>query len=216
MRPTKANRAAERVTIIVSTLLIGVYSSAAHAQDSRPTTLEAPSGPASSEATERKAHALVQELRLVAEKHGSDAVALQASFLLETIRAGAVGPSEVRVVGQSARHGNEYLEIDVDTGLVFDADTTDVAACAERVWASVVAPVLGKMETFTIKPAGLDLVFVYGRQHFSTHVELKPDLSAPKEAHTARFVITAKALDDLALDRISIEQLRAGAATVLE
>ena len=213
----QAHKANPRIAVpLAVSLLLATQSSPALAQDSRPTTLEAPSGPASSEATERKAHALAHELRLVAEKHGTDAVALQASFLIETIRAGAVGPSEVRVVGSSTRHGSDYLEIDVDTGLIFDADTTDPSACTDRVWASVVAPVLGKMETFTIKPAGLDLVFVYGRQHFSKHIEAEPDLSAPQEARRARFVITAKMLDDLALDRISIEQLRATAATLSE
>ena len=180
------------------------------------TTMEPPTGPAAAEASERKAHALARELHAIAEKHGPGAVALQASLLIETIRAGAVGPSEVRVVGASPRHGGEYLEIDVGTGLIFDSDTTDIPACTDRVWATVVAPVLGKMETFAHQPAGLDLVLVYGRQHFSSHIEREADLSAPQEARTARFVIPAKALDDLAYDRISIDELKAATTTQLD
>jgi len=177
-------------------------------------TLEAPTGPVAAEAAERKAHSLANELRAVAEKHGPGAVALQAGFLIEAMRAGAVGPTEVRVVGASERHGGEYLEIDVGTGLIFDSDSTDIAECTDKVWAEVAAPVLAKMDTFAIEPSGLVLVFGYGTQRFSTHTERKADLAAPQEAHTARFVIPASALEDLALDRVSIGEFR-GVATTL-
>jgi hypothetical protein len=180
------------------------------------TTLEPPMGPVAAEAAERKAHSLANELRAIAKKHGPGAVALQAGFLIETMRAGAVGPSEVRVVGASPRHGEGYLEIDVGTGLVFDADSTDVVACTDRVWAEIVAPVLAKMDTFAIEPKGLVLVLGYATQRFSTHVERKADLSAPQEGHTARFVIPAVALEDLALDRVSIGELRGAATTMID
>jgi len=197
---------------LAAVLLAGAFA-AASAEEPK-TTLEVPTGPVAAEAAEKRAMALARELGVIAEKHGPSAVALQASFLIETIRAGAVGPSEVRVVGESPRQGAEFLEIDVGTGLIFDADTTDRDRCAEQLWTVVVAPVLDKMESFAMEPAGLDLVFGYGLQHFSTHLEPKADLSAPLEARAVHFVIPAKALDDLATDRISIEQLRAAATTV--
>jgi hypothetical protein len=179
-------------------------------------TLEPPMGPVGAEASERRAQSLASELRAVAEKHGPGAVVLQAGFLIEAMRAGAVGPTEVRVVGPSERHGAEFLEIDVGTGLIFDADSTDVAGRTDRVWAEIVAPVLSKMETFAIEPSGLALVFGYGTQRFSTHAERKADLSAPQEAHTARFVIPAAALEDLALDRVSIGEFRGVATTLVD
>ena len=204
---------ARALAVLVASSLLLAASRTTWAEDPK-TTLEVPTGPVAAEAAERRAMALARELGATAEKHGPTAVALQASFLIETIRAGAVGPSEVRVVGESPRQGAEFLEIDVGTGLVFDADTTDRERCAEQLWTGVVAPVLDKMEKFAIEPAGLDLVFGYGLQHFSTHIEHKADLSAPLEARAVRFVIPAQALEDLATDRISIDQLRAAATTV--
>lgn len=198
---------------LIAVVALALVGHPARADDPA-TTLAPPTGPVAAEAAEKKAMALARELGVIAEKHGPTAVALQASFLIETIRAGAVGPSEVRVVGESERQGAEFLEIDIGTGLIFDADTTDRDRCAERLWVEVVAPVLDKVEKFAIEPGGLDLVFGYGVQRFSEHMEHKADLSAPLEARAVRFVIPAKALDDLAYDRISVEQLRAVATTV--
>jgi hypothetical protein len=143
-------------------------------------------------------------------------VALQASLLIEAMRAGAVGPSEVRVAGPSPREGGDYLNIDVGTGLIFDADTTDVAACNHQVWSSVAAPVLAKMERFDIRPAGLELVFSYGLQKFSDHEDRKADPSEPQEPHTVRFVLPASVLDDLASHRISIEAALAAGRTGID
>jgi len=178
------------------------------------TTLTPPTGPVAAEAVEKKAMALARELQVVAERNGPGAVALQAAFLIETIRAGAVGPSEVKVVGESPHQGAEFLEIDVGTGLIFDADTTDAARGADRIWLELAAPVLDKVENFAIEPAGLELVFAYGLQSFSSQMERKADLSAPHEAHSVRFVMSARALDDLVNDRISIDGLRAVATTL--
>lgn len=178
------------------------------AQADRKVTMEAPDGAAIEAATEQKVQALTRELARIANDHGADSVALQASLLIETMRAGAVGPSEVRVAGPSPREGAEYLNIDVGTGLIFDADTTDVATCNQRVWSSVAAPVLAKMERFDIRPAGLELVFTYGLQKFSLHDERRADPREPQASHTVRFVLPASVLDDLADRRITIDAAR--------
>ena len=177
--------------------------------------MEAPSGAEIEAAKQHKVQALAQELARIANDHGSDSVALQASLLIETMRAGAVGPSEVKVAGASAREGAEYLEIDIGTGLIFDSDTTDPATCTERVWTSVAAPVLAKMDRFEIRPAGLELVFTYGLQSFSRQDDREADPTEPHEPHTVRFVLPAPVLDDLASDRITIDAaLAAGRSAV--
>ena len=166
-------------------------------------------------ATEQKAQSLAHELARIAHDHGSDSVALQASLLIETMRAGAVGPSEVRVAGVSPREGADFLETAVGTGLIFDADTLDLDTCSQRVWASVAAPVLAKMERFELRPAGLELVFTYGLQSYSRQDYRKPDPSQPHEPHTVRFVLPASVLDDLAYRRITVDAaLAAGRSAV--
>jgi hypothetical protein len=175
------------------------------AQAERKVTMEAPDGAAIKAATDQKVQSLTRELARIANDHGADSVALQASLLIEAMRAGAVGPSEVRVAGPSPREGGDYLNIDVGTGLIFDADTTDLAACNRQVWSSVAAPVLVKMERFEIRPAGLELVFSYGLQRFSDQEDRKADPSEPQESHTVRYVLPASVLDDLASRRITVE-----------
>lgn len=188
----------------------------ARAQAERKITNKAPDGAAIEAATAQKMHSLAQELSRIARDHGSDSVALQASLLIETIKAGAVGPSEVRVAGASPREGQDFLEVAVGTGLIFDADTTDLAACNQRVWTSIAVPVLAKMERFDIRPAGLELVFHYGLQSFSRHDGQEADPTAPHEPHTVRFVLPASVLADLALHRITIEAALAASRSAVD
>jgi len=192
---------------------------AAWAQAEPKVTMKAPDGAeieaATKAATEQRLQSLAKELARIADDHGSDSVALQASLLVETMRAGAVGPSEVRVAGVSPREGADFLEVAVGTGLIFDSDTADVAACNERVWTSIAAPVLAKMERFDIRPAGLELVFTYGLQSFSGQDDRDADPTAPHEPHTVRFVLPASVLDDLAYRRITVDAaLAAGRSAV--
>jgi len=179
-------------------------------------TNKPPDGAAIDAATDQKLRSLAQELARIARDHGSDSVALQASLLIETIRAGAVAPSEVRVGGVSPREGEEFLEVAVGTGLIFDSDTTDLATCNQRVWTSVAAPVLSKMERFDIRPSGLELVFSYGIQSFSRQDDREADPTQPHEPHTVRFVLPASVLDDLALHRITIDAALAAGRSALD
>ena len=201
-------------------LCLGILP-AARARATEPNvTMKAPDGAAidaaTKAATEQKVQSLAQELARVAHDHGSDSVALQASLLLETMRAGAVGPSEVRVAGVSPREGAEFLEIAVGTGLIFDSDTTDLATCSQRVWASVAAPVLSRMERFDLRPGGLELVFTYGLQSFSRLDDREADPAEPHEPHTVRFVLPASVLDDLAVHRITIDAALAAARSAID
>jgi hypothetical protein len=193
-----------------------VAASSAWAQTERKVTNKAPDGAAIDAANDQKMRSLAQELARTANDHGSDSVALQASLLIETIRAGAVAPSEVRVGGVSPREGEEFLEIAVGTGLIFDSDTTDLATCKQRVWTTVAAPVLSKMERFDIRPSGLELVFSYGLQSFSRQDDREADPTQPHEPHTVRFILPASLLEDLAFHRITIDAALAASRSAID
>jgi hypothetical protein len=206
--------AARRALLAATFAIAGV--SQAKAQDGSPASMQPPDSAAVRAATEEKVRSLTQELARTARAYGEDSVALQASLLLQSTRAGAVAASEVKVAGVSPREGREFLEIDVGTGLIFDSDLRDVASCNEEIWSSVVAPVLEQMDKFAIDPAGLEIVVTYGRQHFSAQSDRKADPTAPQEAHTVRFVLPATLLDDLAVDRISTDEARAACRTAVD
>lgn len=181
----------------------------AHAEGEGGANTTPPDSAAVRAATEEKVRSLAQELARTAQQHGDDAVALQAALLIQAMRAGAVGATEVKVAGPSPREGEGFLELAVGTGLIFDGDVHAIEACNEQVWLSVAAPVLEQMERFDIKPEGLELVFTYGVQRFSDHTERKADPGAEQEPHTVRFVLPADLLADLASDRVSAVEARA-------
>lgn len=218
------NASAPRVHRAVLLVTLGfawlAAASTVRAQDKPNVTMKAPEGAAieaaTKAATEQKVQSLAHELARIAAAHGSDSVALQAALLMETMRAGAVGPSEVTVAGVSPREGEEFLEIAVGTGIIFDSDTTDLAACNQKVWTSVAAPVLARMERFEIRPAGLELVFTYGLQSFSQLDHREADPTEPHDPHTVRFVLPASVLDDLVDHRISIDAARAASRSSVD
>jgi hypothetical protein len=212
-----ASRSVVALTVLAGWLLALAAPPAALGQQAEPKiTMDAPDGAAIRAATEQKVHSLAQELARIANDHGTDSVALQASLLIEAMRAGAVGPSEVRVAGASPREGVDFLEVDVGTGLIFDKDTTDLATCGQRVWSSVAAPVLAKMERFDIRPGGLELVFTYGLQSFSSQDGREADPTEPHEPHSVRFVLPAAVLEDLATRRITIDAALAAGRTAID
>lgn len=218
MRSSNANLSSRLGRYLAAaTLIAGLWApTAACGQAERPVTMEPPDAAAAQAATEQRVRALSGELAKIASNYGPDSVALQASLLIETMRAGAVGPSEVRVAGPSPREGADYLEIDIGTGLIFDSDTTDLAACNQRVWTRVAAPALGKMERFDIRPAGLELVFTYGVQSYSRQEDRDADPTEPQEAHTVRFVFPAAVLEDLAYRRITVDAALAAGRTGID
>jgi hypothetical protein len=175
------------------------------------TPMQPPDSAAVRAATEERVRSLGQELGRIAQQHGPDSVALQAAFLLQAMRAGARGVTEVRVVGPSPREGDAYLEIDVTTGLVLDRDSGDSSSWNARMWDEIVAPVLDAMDGFDIRPGGLEIVVNYGTQRFSEQSEHKADLAEPVTHNTIRFVLPAAALGDLAAGRQSLAEVRPAA-----
>lgn len=218
MRTRNANSPSKLCRCLaVGALLAWLWAPAtAQGQAERSVTMEPPDAAAIEAAKEQQVQALSAGLAKIASDHGPDSVALQASLLIETIRAGAVGPSEVRVAGPSPREGGEYLNIDIGTGLIFDSDTTDLATCNQRVWTGVAAPVLAKMERFEIRPSGLELVFTYGLQSYSRQEDRDADPAEPQDPHTVRFVLPAAVLDDLAHDRITVDAALAAGRTAID
>lgn len=154
--------------------------------------------------TSEQAHSLARELRTTAERYGTDSVALQASFLVETLRAGAVGPSEVGVHGAAAPPHQDYLRIRILTGLIFDSATSTPQSRLSEIWAKVVAPAIDKMDGFDINPGGLELSLGYGLQPFAANMDGKADAAAELELRGRALRIGEATLTKLAADEIDV------------
>jgi hypothetical protein len=163
--------------------------------------------------TERRIHSVARELAATAKRYGADSVSLQVALLLHTLRAGAVGASEVSVVGVSPHAGPAFLEVDVTTGIIFDADASTPSTCIRHLWQQIAVPTLQGMHSFEVQPRGLELVFVYGVQRFADSVENKADPSLPAEARTVRVAIPESVLAELAVGAIPLDTVL-GRATV--
>jgi len=202
LRSFIARRGGHRAALIA--LAVVAAAATSHAED--PETI---AGKEVSGTTEQRLKSLAQELARTANEHGPDAVTLQAGLLVQTIRAGAVGPSEVSVVGPSRSAGESYLEVDVVTGLIFDSDSTSPRSRLTTMWNDIVAPALEGSERLETIPPNLELVLVYGTQRFSEQVHHKPDPSEPFDSRRLRVEISEAALGDLVAGAISTDELLA-------
>jgi hypothetical protein len=157
---------------------------------------------------EQEAHlnSVAQELKRLANTHGPDSVILQSKFLVRSMSAGAVGPTEVRVAGPSVVAGDGHLEIDVETGLYFDEGTTTEESRREAVWKDVALPVLDEMISFKIDPAGLDLVFFFDVQKKSGERGFDPTEEHRHEGF--RVTLAAPLLDDLVSNEVAGDAVR--------
>jgi hypothetical protein len=152
-------------------------------------------------------HAVATELRRIANAHGPDSVVLQSKFMIRSMTAGAAGPTEVRVAGPSTGDaGPGHLEIDVETGLIFDESTTTAESRRETVWKDVALPVLDEMASFKIEPEALELVFLFDVQKI---VPGEPVVLAEDAHHEAFRVLMARdVLEDLVADRVVGDAMR--------
>ncbi len=132
------------------------------------------------------------------------------------MRAGASTASEVGVDGIAAPPHQELLRIRVLTGLLFDPTTSTPASRLAEVWGSVVAPAIGKMEGFDIRPAGLELVLGYGLQVFDENANGRPDPAGDVELRSRVVRIPVALLTRLATDEIDPSQILARAPIVDE
>ncbi len=175
------------------------------------TSFEPPSSEAVADARQRAAQGLASSLQETVRAHGADAVVLQASLLMAALSAGALGPTQVSVIGPTPVAGPEFLRIIVDTGIIFDSDTTNAAGRSDVVWRDVATPALARLVSTDLKPAGVDLVIGYAMQSYQLNHTDKPDLDRHLQHGEARFSIPADALKQLVAGRLPIEELRSHA-----
>ncbi len=162
------------------------------------------------EATRRAVNRLAEALAVTAEQWGGDAVALQANLLINSLKAGAVLSTEVKVVGPSSVYGADFLQFDVDTGLLLDLEVSGREVADELLWGSVLLPSLERMETVDLDPAGLDVAFAYELQDFSQNdPPSRPDLAGPTQVRTLRYRIDSGQLRSYVARETDAAALRA-------
>ncbi|HYB97686.1 MAG TPA: hypothetical protein VEC57_00990 [Candidatus Limnocylindrales bacterium] len=157
--------------------------------------------------TREKMNTLAAELRRIASAHGPDSVILQTKLMMRSIAAGAVGPTEVRVAGPSARLGPEYLEIDVDTGIIFAEPETTQNGRTDMIWRQVAGPVLEEMVSFNLEPHGLELVFLFGVQQTNED----PDPAKPSRFERFSIWLPADKLESAATENHTADAIRGAA-----
>jgi hypothetical protein len=153
--------------------------------------------------------AVTNELKRLAGEFGPDSVTLQAKFLIRAMGAGAIGPTEVKVAGPSAQAGPGHLEIDVETGLYFDAGATTPESRRDLVWKDVGLPVVDEMVSFRIEPPSLELVFLYNVQELEAGLALEP--GAPSTHESFRVRLPQAVLERMIDDRIKGDAVRENA-----
>jgi hypothetical protein len=158
---------------------------------------------------ERRIHSIAHELAATAKRHGGDSVALQAGLLIHSLNAGAVGVTEVAVVGESPQAGNSFLEVDVTTGIILDSEGSTPGSELAHMWQHIAVPTLKTMHSFQTDPRGLEIVFLYGLQRFADRIDNKADPTAPSLQRMMRIAIPEGVLSDLAAGEIDLDAVLA-------
>ena len=123
------------------------------------------------------------------------------------MKAGALGPSEVEVVGTSPRLGPDYLRIRVQSGLIFDRGRAAAGDLDLWVWQHVVEPVLASLDSARFEPANLELLLAYGLQDLAATADGVIDAAGPVEERQFRVAIPEPSLTDLLAGRLEAGQL---------
>lgn len=163
--------------------------------------------PSSREKTQEKVGSLARQLNAIVEAHGPDSVALQASLLIETLRAGAVAPSEVGVAGADESPFEDFLVFRVLSGIIFDSETTTAEMRLDKVWSTVAVPALDKMESFDFRPGSLELVLGYGVQPFSKAYDFEVDPTLPYELKQQKLRIERSDLEEVLAGKLMVGAL---------
>jgi hypothetical protein len=162
--------------------------------------------PGRSEASEKRMQELAEELRRIADEHGPDAVVLLTKLLIHAGTAGAVGPTEVRVLGPSAA-APELLALEVDSGLFFDPRRADADNRHDKLWQTLIGKSLTEMQSFQISPAGLELTVRYSVQTLDRADGTTIDPTEPAETEVLVFRLDDALLRRIEAERPSVEEL---------
>jgi len=210
-----ANRA---VVAIVLCSLLPIWSPAWAADAGGATAAYSsttPSGPEIDAAVKDKRNkrlkVVADQLRDIADNFGPDAVVLQVKLMMKSLAAGALRPTQVRVVGPSEepnQHGETLLVIDTDTGLLFDTSTTTRAVMEEKIWNDIAGSALAEMSSFNIEPKGLKLQFNFGLQDTSLFAQPLPDPTREFDSDHVTFWLPASALEKLLAGETTTESLK--------
>ncbi len=160
------------------------------------------------EQSRERMEALAEELHRIADEFGPDAVVLQTKLLVKSLAAGALGPTEVKVVGPTTYDGRSYLLIAVATGILFDEAEGSPESRADYLWRRIAAPVLDGMGSFNMDPGGLQLELGFGVQDMAGLGLKRLDASEPSAPATVTMNFDARSLSQLLVGATGLAELR--------
>ena len=179
------------VALVVALVVIGRAPAVSADPEGRPSPIDTTPG---QQAAREKAEGLARELASIADKHGPGAVALQAAFLVHCLKIGAVGPTEVRIIGPSPTEGDGFLRLEVDSGVILDESNVPHDDAGLWLRRELIVPVLKKVTEFKITPPGLDIVVQAATQDTSKFAEPRVDIDEPTKTRLVRVALPESVL----------------------
>jgi hypothetical protein len=184
---------AVRTQIIAGWLLVVLLSSSAFSSPGFAAN-ETPAPPASlDEIPSAKREDVTRLLRKVRQRHGDDAVAIQANLLLNAMQKGSVLATGVRVDRVAEAFGKRFLGFELETGVVFDNATRDRVARVQILWAIIMEPMLARLEDgLQVKAAdGIMVQMQLFHRPYRSVDELRTSIEQPGTSETVRFYVLA-------------------------
>jgi hypothetical protein len=164
-----------------------------------------PAGPPTSldEIPSAKREDVTRLLRKIRTRHGDDAVVIQTHLLLNAMQKGSVLATGVRVDRVEEARGKRYLAFVVETGFVFDDTTRDRIERAQILWATIMEPMLARLEDGlqVHKADGMLVQMQYFHRPYRSAEELRAHIHEPGTSEEARFYVSSADVDDIVRGR---------------
>jgi hypothetical protein len=137
---------------------------------------------------------LVQLLRDLNLRYGPDTVSLVGSLLNAAVHSGSVLTATIRVEGNEARDGADFLVFRVETGIIFNTRTLNQTGQLTVLWDKVLYAALSKFESLELPADGVMIDLFYYKKSFPETDPLYEHVDEPGVLEEVKFYFPGKPL----------------------
>jgi len=151
---------------------------------------------------------VLEALRDVQTKFGSDAVLLEGHLLGYAIRSGSVLEAKISVPGLQEREGKQFLAFNLETGIVYNDREIAASARVVRIWADIIEATLHRFHTLTLTADGIVLLVGYAHKSYADEADLRAHLDEGRGTlELAAFYLPLADVRELLAEHITGQQL---------
>jgi hypothetical protein len=149
---------------------------------------------------------IMQELN---RQYGPDTVTLVGSLLDAATHSGSVLTATAQVTGNETRESSKFLVFRIETGLIFNARTTDQKSRLSTLWTKILAKAFAHMEALQVPADGVMIDLLSHCKSFAETDDLTEHIDEPGPLEEAKFYFQGEPLRAYMRKQLSAQALLA-------